>query len=219
MSQSETVILVHGLAGTRLDMWPIARRLKQIGFKTRYFNYRSVGTSIETHAKKLRKQLEAIDTNSNGERFHLVAFSMGGIIARTMFAEARFERLGRVVMLAPPHRGSHTARRLAPYLGWLAPSLEQLSDEDDSFVNRLPNSLKDNEIEFGLVRASKDRVIAPDNIFLDGFQDFAIVNGHHGVLPWYSRTTDLVTSFLLKGDFKLTPASSDKPVSPTANAL
>ena len=95
---------------------------------------------------------------SDGQ-LHLVTHSMGGIIARTMFADFEFQNLGRVVMLAPPHRGSHMARKLTPLVGWLSPSLEQLSDSADSFVNRLPNTLKQKEIEFGIIESTKDRVI------------------------------------------------------------
>jgi pimeloyl-ACP methyl ester carboxylesterase len=219
MTTTETVVLIHGLGGTRLDMWPIARRLRHAGFRTEYFTYSSLGRTIDTLAKALCRKLQAIEADLGNEQFHLVTFSMGGIIARQTLVDKRFESLGRVVMLAPPHRGSHAARRLAPFLGWLAPSLPQLSDRRDSFVNQLPNSLKQNGIEFGLVHASKDRVIAPQNILLSGFRDLAIVTGHHGVLPWYSRTSELTTTFLKHGSFALADESSHPAWNTTVDAL
>ena len=129
---------------------------------------------------------------------------MGGIIIRTMLANVRhghLSKLSRAVQLAPPNRGSHVATKLEPYVGWLTPSLGELSDQSTSFVNRLPNSLKDQGIEFGVVEAMKDRVIHPDCVQLEGQHDFAQVDGHHGVLTWYPQTQELIERFLLTGTF------------------
>ena len=104
-------------------------------------------------------------------------------------------------MIAPPHRGSHAARKLAPFIGWLTPSIRQLSDHSESYVNGLSNSLRDNGIEFGIIEAKNDLVIEPGAVHLDGHRDFAIVDGRHGVLTWYSQTIRLVELFLTSGSF------------------
>ena len=194
-------ILVHGLGGSRLDMLPIKRRLKQLGYKVRNWGYRSLGNRVETHAQRLGIELEMLDRQISTGQFHLVTHSMGGIIARRMFADFDFESIGRVVMLAPPHRGSHVARKLSPFIGWLTPSLGQLSDSADSFVNQLPNTLKDRGIDFGIVESVKDRVIVQGGVHLDGYCDYARVDGHHGILTWYSDTIRLVENFLVQGRF------------------
>ena len=208
----DSVVLVHGLGGTRFDMWPIARRLKRLGFDVRNWGYWSIGSRIESHAERLGQQLTAMDRETNGNRIHLVTHSMGGIIARTMFAEFQFNHLGRVVMLAPPHRGSHVARKLIPYFGWATPSIGQLSDEADSFVNRLPNSLKQNNIDFGIIEAKKDRVIAEGCTYLNGHRGIASVNGQHGILTWYPSTLDLIDCFLVHGSFQSPTIQSSDPL-------
>lgn len=202
----DLVVLVHGLGGTRFDMWPISRRLKQLSFGIRNWGYRSLGNRIETHAARLGNELRRLENELDVCRFHLVTHSMGGIIARTMLCDFELNRLGRVVMLAPPHHGSHAARRLSPFAGWLTPSLQQLSDARGSFVNQLPNSMLKCGIEFGIIEASKDRVIAPGTVKLDGLKDFATVTGHHGILTWYRKTSELVERFLLTGTFSEHPA-------------
>ena len=211
--KQETVVLVHGLGGSRLDMWPIARRLKRSGFDVRNWGYVSIGNRIESHAQRLGQRLARLESELSGNRIHLVTHSMGGIIASTMFAKCKFNHVGRVVMLAPPHRGSHMARKLTPFIGWVTPSLGQLSDDPASFVNNLPNSLQQNGIEFGIVEASKDRVIASGFVHLDGHRDIAQVTGHHGILTWYSSTIDLVERFLDHGCFQstTTQASDELP--------
>jgi len=135
---------------------------------------------------------------------------MGGIVARAVFETWKFENLGRVVMLAPPHAGSHVARMCSPWFGWMVPSLIQLSDDRNSFVNRLPNSFLSNQIEFGLVEAKRDRVVPAGSVFISGYSDYATVDGHHGILPWYSRTSDLVSDFLTYGKFDATSRSNSR---------
>lgn len=182
-------------------MWPIARRLKIRGYKVQNWGYRSLGNRVETHAKRLGEELIGLERKTADGQLHLVTHSMGGIIARAMLLNFEFKNLGRVVMLAPPHRGSHAARRLAPWIGWLTPSLEQLSDAADSFVNQLPNTLEQKGIEFGIVESTKDRVIAQGGVHLDGFRDYASVKGQHGILTWYPETIRLVEDFLTQGKF------------------
>lgn len=200
-SSAETVVLVHGLAGTPLDMWRMSRHLKRLNFDVVNWWYRSLGQRIETHAERLGRDLEALDQQTETTRFHLVTHSMGGIIVRAMLRDARFQKLGRIVMLAPPHRGSHVARVVSPWLGWLTPSLKQLSDENDSFVNQLPNSLLENNVEFAIVEASRDRVIAPGQTHLEGCREMMVSYGQHGIFPTYRRSIELVERFLLHGTF------------------
>jgi pimeloyl-ACP methyl ester carboxylesterase len=219
MKTNETVFLIHGLCGSRLDMWPIARRLRRGGFDVRNWSYRSFGNRIESLAARLASELANLDGELRGREFHVVTHSMGGIIARATFASRQFDNVGRVVMLAPPHHGSHAARKLAPFLGWLAPSLQQLSDDTESYVNGLANPFAKHDIEFAIIEAKKDRVIAPGNVRLDGFRDFATVNGHHGILTWYPQTAKLVENFLLHGNFDPVGQSRFESDSDVARAL
>jgi len=115
-------------------------------------------------------------------------------------------------MLAPPHQGSHVARKLTRYIGWLSPSLQQLSDSTDSFVNGLPNSFKQKGIEFAIVESTKDRVIERGGVYLDGYRDYARVDGHHGVLTWYSKTIQLVEEFLIGGEFEANASNTVTPL-------
>ena len=197
------VYLLHGLGGTRLDMWPVSRRLKRVGFEVCNWGYRSIGNRIETHAIRLSKELERL--NQRGLFPHIAAHSMGGIVLRKALVDNPNLKLGRVVLLAPPSRGSHLARSLNPWIGWLSPAIQQLSDEEESYVNQLPNSLLEQNIKFGIIVASKDRCIAPGHTDLSGETETAIVNGHHGNLPWYTKTIDLVESYLIRGQFEAPP--------------
>lgn len=178
----------------------MSKRLERQGFDCWNWNYRSFGRQIETTVDLLGRDLSRLNRRCCG-RFHLVTHSMGGIIARAVFETWKFDRMGRLVMMAPPHSGSHVARVLAPWFNWLTPSLGQLSDDKNSFVNQLPNSFLNNQIEFGLIEAKRDRVVRQGSVVISGYEDYATVDGHHGILPWYPRTMELVENFLASGRF------------------
>ncbi len=203
--QSETVVLIHGLAGSRLDMRFLAKRLRRIGFRVQNWGYWSLSTSIETHAGRLAELLRCLEASESVERIHLVGHSMGAIIIRAALEQYlrsdKDTKIQRTIQLAPPNRGSHVATKLKRWLGWLAPSLSELSDCDESYVNQLGNPARDNRLELAVIAASKDRVIRPDCVQLDGQTDFARIEGHHGILTWYPQTGQLVEHFLLTGRF------------------
>ena len=186
-------------------MWRLATQLRNAGFSVENWGYWSLRTRIETHALRLADKIRALEDCDSVEKIHLVGHSMGGIIIRAMLAQVPAgqlpTKLGRMIMLASPNRGSHVAGRIAPWAGWLAPSVGQLSDARESYVNRLPNSPLEARLEFGVIEASKDRVIHPECIQLEGQSDFARVVGHHGLLSWYPETIGLVETFLRNGKF------------------
>lgn len=198
----EIVILIHGFFGSRLDMFLIKRHLNKSGFDTRYFCYSSILTKIPSLGASLASELEALENDSSIKRFHLVTHSMGGIVARSAFENQSFQKAGRVVTLTPPNRGSHVARLLAAPFGWVFPSLKQISDDASSYVNSLGTFEASRQVELGIVRSLKDRVIAQDCVQLSGCHEMIDVRIHHGVITWYPQTARLVEQFIRCGTFK-----------------
>ena len=194
----ETVVLVHGLAAHRLVMWRIAKHLRKLGYHVKNYGYHSIFNTIPNHANRLSKALNKFEQDPNTERVHLVTHSMGCIIGRCLLTEKRFEKLGRWVMLAPPNRGSHAATFLSPYLARLCPPLPQLSDLPDSFVNQLGDFRKTNDVDFAVVEAAHDNVIEPSNVPLEGQSDYAVVDSHHGLLPFHQEAINFIEQFLTK---------------------
>lgn len=201
-------MLVHGLSANRLLMWPLAKRLRKAGFGTLNWGYRSTTRSTRWHAERLAGVLSDLQMDPGISRLHLVGHSMGAIVVRSVLQEGCPEKLGRVVMLAPPNRGSHVARWVAPAVRWFCPTMSELTDDVDSYVNRLRPRL---ECEFGIIAASRDRVIRPANTRLDGQRDHAVVASHHGILPWHRDCQDKVLAFLETGCFLPEPSRGTAP--------
>ena len=197
-TQQEMVVLVHGLASHRFAMCPLAWSLRQLGFRVVNWGYRSMLGSIETHAQTFRQQLQRITANHRSGCLHIVTHSMGSIVARRALRDSPPETLGRIVMLGPPNSGSHVARRFSKSLGWVCRTQRELSDDPNSYVNRLgePEGL-----EIGIIAAKRDRVVELSSTSLRCQCDHIVLPGHHGVLPWKANTANQVAHFLRNGKF------------------
>jgi pimeloyl-ACP methyl ester carboxylesterase len=204
--QQDQVVLVHGLAANRMIMGTLAKSLGKAFGKVVNWGYRSLWSPIERHGRQLADVLRELDDQAGTGRIHLVTHSMGGIIARVALAEFLPRRFGRLVMIAPPNRGSHVAAWLAPYLGSVCPPLVQLSCERESFVCSLPPP-KVNEL--GIIAADKDYLVYEDSVRLGCESDYIMLPGLHSSLLWSPQTAEQVQHFLANGHFRRADCRND----------
>lgn len=111
------VILVHGLKDDARKMERMARHLRGEGWDTHTLSltpsWGQVG--LDELADQLAAFVER--TFPNGEKFDLVAFSMGGIVARYYVQRlGGIERVERFITISSPHHGTWLAH-LIPNAG------------------------------------------------------------------------------------------------------
>ena len=200
--QREAVVLLHGLVSHRLGMSPLATRLEDRGYRTENWGYFSFFDSIPKHAERLQPLLRELESDDSVDRIHFVTHSMGGIIVRAALVTFESDKLGRFVMLAPPNRGSHVARILSRITGPTWPSLRQLSDAEDSFVNQLPFPPG---LEVGVIAAAPDHVVRIESTKMPSVVAHATVKGPHRVIPFRDVTQDMVLQFLESARFTNVP--------------
>ena len=195
---SEAIVLLHGLGANPWTMIPLARRLARPGTRIINWGYRSYFGPIELHAAALGRLLLDLDADDTCERIHIVAHSMGGIVARAALAEYRPIKLGRMVMLASPNRGSQVATLLAPWLGRFCPPIRQLATGDDSFVRCLPPP---NGLEIGVISAEYDFLVRPEQSRLDIDHAYLHLRSLHSELLIRRDAAEQVRHFLDFGRF------------------
>jgi pimeloyl-ACP methyl ester carboxylesterase len=197
-TQKQAVVLLHGLAANRLVMFRLSKILTDTGFHTVNWGYRSTRGSIESHARAFHNHLNDLASEGRHDLVHIVGHSMGSIVARRAISLSQPANLGRLVMLGPPNRGSHVARKLSWPLGRVCPALRELSDAPHSYVNQLDEP---GNLEHGIIAAAEDRVVKLPSTYLASQKDHIVLPGHHGVLPWRRETAKQVIHFLKHGKF------------------
>jgi len=108
MSTKESVVLVNGLWLGDPALWLLAWRLRHAGFRVHMFSYPSVRHDLHTNAARLHDFLARVP----GETVHLVGYSLGGLIVRTLFHLYPQQRPGRLVLLGSPQTGNRAAQSM-----------------------------------------------------------------------------------------------------------
>jgi len=150
----------------------------------------------------------------NARVIHFVTHSLGGILVRYYLADHRLPELGRVVMLAPPNKGSELADELAgvPGLGLLnGPAGLQLGTGEDSVPLKLgparfelgviAGTRSINPILSAIIPESDDGKVAVEKTKLEGMMDFIALPHTHTFMMRSSSVIRQTIHFLRNGRF------------------
>lgn len=215
-----TVVVLHGLARSAGSMVKMEQALQAAGFRTCNIDYPSTQYPIEELTARF--VAPAVAECAPSGTVHFVTHSMGGIIVRQLASVAPEVKLGRVVMLGPPNKGSEIVDALeyfSPFYWLNGPAGLQLSTREDSIPNRLgPASFEVGVIAGdapfmepfkGFIPGPSDGKVAVERARLDGMTDFLVLPVTHSLMMRDRQVIESTLRFLDRGSFAAGAEGSD----------
>jgi pimeloyl-ACP methyl ester carboxylesterase len=210
--QQLMIVLIHGLARTKLSMIPIAIAAKLRGHRVINWHYPSRSRTIAEHVDAFAR--EVAPRIHDARRVHFITHSLGGIIVRQFLATHPLPNLGRVVMLAPPNRGSEVAdvigRRPLLRLMMGKPGRE-LGTSPASVPNRLPaatfplgviaGTRTANPLFSTWIAGPNDGKVSVGRASCDGMHELLVVARTHTFMPWAPDVIARAMRFVESGSF------------------
>ncbi len=206
----KAVILLHGM-GRSSKSWPtMVSRFEADGYQVVSIDYPSTRCAITDSAAYVAKVVESLE---GIEEIHVVAHSMGGLVARAYLIEHSDPRITRLVMLGVPNRGAEMADIVAkwPLFQWVCgPGGCQLVTDAKGLIASLPTP----EFEFAVIAGGRgdangynplipgddDGTVTVASTRLPGATDFLLVNGGmHSFLMFDARVIDATSRFFETG--------------------
>lgn len=193
---------MHGLV-----LLPHQRWLRAEGFAVRRFSYPSWRGGLADNVRLL----SSFVNETPGAVIHLVAHSLGGLVALKMLSQEPDARISRVVLLGTPYAGCHCGITLAAQ-----PVLTALVGRTFKDWFRLPRPALQPAVDIGVIAGtrpigfgrlipglarSNDGVVAVDETRIAAASDSIALNvSHSGMLVSYACAGQ-IANFLKTGRF------------------
>ncbi|MBD3330262.1 alpha/beta hydrolase [Candidatus Peregrinibacteria bacterium] len=198
--QKDYIILLHGFLRTSASMKKLEKHLSKKGYKVINLNYPSKKHNIADLSQNFLAQAIKKNCTDKSKRIHFVTHSMGGILVRYFLAKNKLKNLGRIVMLAPPNKGSKLADILSKSKltkRILGPALKELKTDNKSLIQSLPPA----NYELGIIAGKFDAKVPPKNSKLKGMKDFLTIPCTHAFIMNKPKTITATKDFIETGKF------------------
>jgi pimeloyl-ACP methyl ester carboxylesterase len=211
------VIFVHGAIVNGHEMLVLRRRLKRLGYGVRQFHWHSITAGLDNNLTRLSQFI----ARTEADTLHVVAHSMGGVLARLLFERAPDSRPGRLVAIGSPLTDCWVGRRFVGLHPRIGPLLASRSVHD--YLAEPIDPVWRGAREFGVLAGTypfgigtlfrdlptpSDGVVLLKETQLEGLSDHLQIRLNHFGMLFSKRCASAVAHFLGTGRFAETPAQT-----------
>jgi len=192
----------------------VGKLLAAYGYQIINVDYPSRSTDVSILAQKYISQAVKQCDVKGVKKIHFLTHSMGGILLRDYLASRTIDKLGRVVMLAPPNQVSEVVDKLE---GWKlfytlnGPAGLQFGTDSNS----VPNRLGPVNFELGVIAGNKtvnlllsmlipevnDGKVSVSRAQVAGMKDFIVMPFTHPFIMRRKVVIDQALHFIQQGTF------------------
>lgn len=198
-------------------MYGAQRALRRAGYATLNLTYPSLRFDLGGLAAFVQKKLSAAQVWERYTAVHFVTHSMGGLVARQYLEDYRGaippEKMGRLVMIAPPNGGSEVAdflKNFPPYRWGFGPAGQQLTTRARAADQPVPwydvGVIAGNRgwpylLTRLVIPGAHDGMVAVEKTRMAGMKDHVVVNATHSLIVWRPSVQQMAIGFLKNGTF------------------
>lgn len=209
------VVLLHGLCRTDSSMNKMASSLKEAGFVVVNISYPSRTAAIEKLSDDAIGPALGNPVLKDCPKIHFVTHSLGGILVRSYFKRHTCERLGRVVMLGPPNKGSEVVDSMKSW--YLFQRLNgPAGNELGTDAGSAPNALGPVNFECGVIAGDRsinwinslamidgtdDGKVSVERTKVEGMKEHLVVHTTHTFMMRNKKVIASTLRFLKEGTF------------------
>ncbi len=217
--KGDGVLFLHGIGRSAAAMKSLEAYFQKQGYRTLSLTYPSRRKNLQDLAVWLHANPEWRSfQDSFPGKYHFVTHSMGGLLVREYLHKYRAEveregRLGRVVMIGPPLKGSEIAdayHRLLPYKKFYGPAGQQLTtsyqkDQKHDIYYDLGSIAGTNSLLYPdsfLIKGPNDGRVSVESTKVEGMKDHHVLHATHTFIINRKDTATAAHHFILHGTFE-----------------
>ncbi len=207
--KKEQVICLHGFMGDSWNMDFLAKSLKKDGWQVLVWKYKSRDFLIQEHGMRLVYSIQSMAQENPGIPMHFVTHSMGGLVLLSALNHPdcpHEAKMGKIVLIAPPLRGSAWGRWLSQFslARWIAKDFsgrELMTKNDFDSLGTYPPSCKKMVIAGSLgfnpiISGANDGTVAIAETFLNMPHTRIVVKRGHKTIVFSKKVAKYVRDFL-----------------------
>ena len=208
------IYILHGYAGTAIQMDKINKGLKHEGYLTENYTYPSFKECIDTIGLNLYKKIK----QENYDTVSFVTHSMGALVVRSLYKHiqsgSHFPFIYRFIMLAPPNKGTEVADFFSnsSINSFLGPNVALMRTDSNSYAINLPVPTCEVGLIVGIkgekpwfnpfMKDDNDGTVTMKQAILGNEKEIKPVRSMHILMPLKKKVITLVIQFMKTGSFE-----------------